>query len=504
MNKATKVQQQFLALLRSGLWDTPADATLFDGATDTMGTTDVTDTTDPTGATDPTDWNAIFTHASRQTVMGLVAAGVASLPAALRPPAPVADRLRGIVTASIRSHALLNRTLAEAVMLLLRNDIRPVLLKGQGVAANYAEPTLRMCGDIDLYVGQKDYARACELARQWNAAEGDGNEEAPTESPKHYHFVHRGVTVELHRMAERLPLPWHNARFQRWTRRYLDEALDPGEKSPYILSPPVILNEVKDLDPRSTEQEILRYAQNDKESAQHDKEGTQHGKGTVQHDKGIVQNDKESAQHNKGTVQHDKAYKGNALRTITIERIPIPLPPVAFDALYIFNHAWHHFSQGGGIGLRQLCDWVRYLHTFRDEIDRTALRRDLRAFGLWHPWQTFATIAVDVLGLPREEYPFYTRRYARKASCIIKMIEAEGNFGFCDPSRTPRPDGYVAGKLHSLSRACRRYVRLFPLFPGETAVAWMRFVCTGIRRVVADRFAGKGTTDRFTLKRQQP
>lgn len=164
MNKATKVQQQFLALLRSGLWDTPADATLFDGST---------------------DWNAIFTHASRQTVMGLVAAGVASLPAALRPPAPVADRLRGIITASIRSHALLNRTLAEAVMLLLRNDIRPVLLKGQGVAANYAEPTLRMCGDIDLYVGQKDYARACELAHQWNAAlcHSERSEESPV--PRH-------------------------------------------------------------------------------------------------------------------------------------------------------------------------------------------------------------------------------------------------------------------------------------------------------------------------------
>lgn len=377
------VHRQFFALLRSGLWDTPADAALFSG---------------------PADWDAILTHAARQTVTGLVAAGVASLPAALRPPAPVADKLRGIVTAGIRSHALLNRTLTGIVELLRSNGIRSVLLKGQGVAANYAEPVLRICGDIDLYTGREDYVRAGALVRGWNAAEG-GEEAA--ESIKHYHFVHGGVKVELHRIAEQLPLPWRNAAFQRWTCRHLH---------------------------------------------------------------------------------------GDRLRTAVIGDTTVFLPPVNFDALYIFNHAWHHFSQGGGIGLRQLCDWVRYLHTFRDEIDRTALRRDLRAFGLWRPWQVFSVIAVDTLGLPREEYPFYTGRYVRKAARVMKMIEAEGNFGFCDVSRTPRPGGYVAGKLHSLRWMCRRYARLFPLLPAEITVAWGNFLYIGIRQVVADR---------FTLKRQR-
>ncbi|MCS2423516.1 hypothetical protein NXW31_20520 [Bacteroides fragilis] len=48
--------------------------------------------------------------------------------------------MRDVTTVTIRSHALLNRTLAVAVKLLRQNGIHPVLLKGQGVATNYIAP----------------------------------------------------------------------------------------------------------------------------------------------------------------------------------------------------------------------------------------------------------------------------------------------------------------------------------------------------------------------------
>lgn len=373
-----KEQQQFLALLRAGLWDTPAEAELFSG---------------------DAHWEGIFTKAARQTVQGLVAKAASTLPPGLQPPVAVLGKARSIVAATIRSHALLNRTLAEAVTMLRQEGIRPVLLKGQGVATNYTEPTLRMCGDIDLYIGQADYYKACLLACQWDEAEETG-----MESDKHYHFHHDGVTVELHRIAEQLPLSWHNARFQRWTRRHLH---------------------------------------------------------------------------------------GACLRSAVIEGTSVSLPPVNFDTLYIFNHAWHHFSEGGGIGLRQLCDWVRHLHTFRHEIDRDALEYDLRSFGLWRPWRLFSSIAVDVLGLPREEYPFYTGRYTRQASQIVAMIEEEGNFGFFDPSRAERPAGYIAGKRHTLVRMSRRYAKLFALCPREVVAAWVRYLYVGIGQVLKDMFVSK-------------
>ena len=371
-------QQQFLILLRAGLWDTPAESELFSR---------------------DTRWETIFAQAARQTVQGLVAKAASTLPPEVQPPAAILSKARSIVAATIRSHALLNRTLDEAVTMLTQNGIRPVLLKGQGDATNYTEPTLRICGDIDLYIGQTDYRKACRLARQW----GETREES-MESDKHYHFRHGGATVELHRIAERLPLPWHNARLQRWTRQHLH---------------------------------------------------------------------------------------GNSLRSVVIEGTTVSLPPVNFDALYIFNHAWHHLTTGGGIGWRQLCDWVRYLHTFRHQIDRARLERDLRSFGLWHPWKVFASIAVDVLGLPCEEYPFYTDRYAGKAARISAMIEESGNFGFFDPARTEHPAGYLAGKLHSFKRMNRHYAKLFTLFPREISAAWGHYLYIGVRQVMKDILTSK-------------
>lgn len=366
-------QQQFLALLRAGVWDTTTDSQLFSGII---------------------HWDAIFEQAARQTVQGLVAKAASTLPTRLQPPAPILNKARGILAATIRSHALLNRTLADAVMMLQQNGICPVLLKGQGVATNYADPTLRICGDIDLYIGQRDYYKACRLARKW--AEGA---KAGMESDKHYHFCHEGVTVEFHRYAERLPLPWHNARFQVWSYRHLH---------------------------------------------------------------------------------------GDRLRPLEIEGLDVWLPPVNFDALYIFNHAWHHFLAGGGIGWRQLCDWVRYLHTFRNEIDRAELGKDLHSFGLWQPWRVFGSIAVDMLGLPCEEYPFYTDRYARQAAIVAGMIEEGGNFGFFDSDRSRRPEGYIAGKLHSLGRMNRRSMKLFSLFPVKVATAWSYYLYIGISQVIKD------------------
>lgn len=366
-------QQQLLALLRAGLWNTPIDVWLFPHYT---------------------DWEAISAHAARQTVSGLVAVGAGMLPAAVQPPPSIMKRLRDVSTVTIRSHALLNRALVEVVEIFKQNNIHPVLLKGQGVAANYREPYLRMCGDIDLYIGQRDYNIACELARQWAEIKEKG-----TESEKHYHFKYGEVTVELHRIAERLSLSWHDIRFQHWTQKHLH---------------------------------------------------------------------------------------GGHLRSVEIEGVAISLPPVNFDVLYIFNHAWHHFLRGGGVGLRQLCDWVRYLHVFSGEINWPELEKDLKSFGLWRSWQVFAPIAVGMLGLPLQEYPFYTNRYIEQAVRISRMIAVEGNFGFFDPLPTKRPEGYVAGKIHSFRRANRRFCKLVFISPQEALTSWGHYLYVGIKQVVAD------------------
>ena len=374
-----KEWQPFLELLRAAVWNKQADASLFSGHT---------------------DWEAILLLARKQTVTGLVAEATMKLPPHLQPPTAIGTKMRSVVTTNIRMHSLLNRTLAEAVALFAANNIPTVLFKGQGVALNYPEPTLRMCGDIDLYVGKELYDKACTVADTWGEKDENG-----TESEKHYHFKHGYVVVELHRIAETLPLPRCNTRFQEWTHKHL---------------------------------------------------------------------------HN-GT-----------LRRTMIGGTEVSLPPVQFDALYIFNHLWHHFSEGGGIGLRQLCDWVRYLHTFHQEIDRTTLKHDLRAFGLWKAWRIIGCIAVDVLGLPVTEFPFYTSRYTRQAEKVLAMIESGGNFGFHDVTRTGRPAGYIAGKMHSFRRMHARFRQLAVILPEDALVAWSRYIYVGIRQVIKDKLLKAG------------
>ncbi|HNY06043.1 MAG TPA: nucleotidyltransferase family protein, partial [Candidatus Egerieousia sp.] len=65
-----------------------------------------------------------------------------------------------------RRNAQLNATLAEITELLNVNNIPSVILKGQGVAQNYRKPEQRMSGDIDLYVGEKNYDKAVNVLQE--------------------------------------------------------------------------------------------------------------------------------------------------------------------------------------------------------------------------------------------------------------------------------------------------------------------------------------------------
>ena len=73
----TKPQQQFLELLRSGLWGKPADASIFQGEI---------------------DWKTILRLAKEQTVQVLVANGIETLPKELWPPKVVIFKLMEIKT----------------------------------------------------------------------------------------------------------------------------------------------------------------------------------------------------------------------------------------------------------------------------------------------------------------------------------------------------------------------------------------------------------------------
>lgn len=115
-------------------------------------------------------------------------------------------------------HQHLNDTIVFLFDYLKKKDFFPILLKGQGNAARYPNPFLRQCGDIDIYIGKKDYERACK-----DVAELAGKEALLKAglTNKHLHFSYDRLPIEYHRIAERLPNPIANRRFQAFTEYWL-------------------------------------------------------------------------------------------------------------------------------------------------------------------------------------------------------------------------------------------------------------------------------------------
>lgn len=362
MDTTSKV---LLSLLRSSLWSTAPDPVPAD-----------------------VDWAGVMKLASRQTVMGLVADAVVRLPESARPDADIMHRLKMMRVGNIRSHALLNAKLAEVLELFRSAGIRPILFKGQGLAANYPDPTARQCGDLDIYVGDEAYDKACALA-----VEKYGTHREDSETLKHYHLKSDEVEIEIHRLAVSLPGFLTDRKYQKWTLNHLHHS---------------------------------------------------------------------------------------ELRKLDIGGVVVEVPPVGFDSVYILNHAWHHFINGG-IGLRQVCDWVLYLHRFHKQIDPVQLKKDLKDFRLEMVWKRFSYIAVNHLGLPSDECPLYEDDDSRLTAKVLQRILDEGNFGKHSRWRKqPRPKNFTMSKIHSFKIATARYMELFTMFPVMAIRYYCHFLSSGI------------------------
>lgn len=139
MNKETKA---LFILLRAGLWER-----------------DVEDLS-PFPLTGES-WNTVFLLARQQTVTGIAYRGLCHLPDELFPPQPLLLKWVVAVDAIERRNHKMNAELASLYGRLSQNGLKPLLQKGQGVAAFYEKPEVRECGDIDLcFSSQKESQQA--------------------------------------------------------------------------------------------------------------------------------------------------------------------------------------------------------------------------------------------------------------------------------------------------------------------------------------------------------
>lgn len=153
-----------------------------------------------------------------------------------------------------------------------------------------------------------------------------------------------------------------------------------------------------------------------------------------------------------------------------VDGVNIPIPSANFNAVYVFIHLFRHYVFGG-IGLRQVCDWMRLLAACQNEIDRKELQNTLERFHLVKAWKMFGCMAVRHLGMSEDAMPFYDGQYGSAADKILENIFENGNFGRNNKELHVRPTNYLHRKLHSFYYKTKDRLRHYSLFPEETIYA---------------------------------
>lgn len=146
----------------------------------------------PPPGLDEENWMELIRTAGRQTVTGLLYNAAERFPEDVRMP----DRALYTLLEKVRRTAGRNRELAgsekEVLELFSSEKVRALVMKGSSCAARYPSPELRTCGDIDLYIPEKDFQRALDVV-------GKAGTEYTRKPDSSVAFTLRGCEVELHR-----------------------------------------------------------------------------------------------------------------------------------------------------------------------------------------------------------------------------------------------------------------------------------------------------------------
>jgi hypothetical protein len=199
----------------------------------------------------------------------------------------------------------------------------------------------------------------------------------------------------------------------------------------------------------------------------------------------------------------DKYLRDEArIKHLDVGGVPLAVPSAAYNALYVFMHAWHHF-ESTGVGLRQLADWALCLKCAHDELSSeewVALCGEIEAIlsplRMKRAWQTFGHVLVDVLHLPAEVFPLYTKAYARQSRRLLRQLLRDGHCGrtaqfswqeMCLMRRIPweRPENNRLLQLmytgYKVLFDAWQMAKLFPDFAWSELVAKLRHIA-GKRR----------------------
>ena len=135
------------------------------------------------------------------------------------------------------------------------------------------------------------------------------------------------------------------------------------------------------------------------------------------------------------------------------------------NVFYTFCHLFHHLRVEG-VALRQICDWAILIHVNNNVIDWTKLRQILMDLKYKKCFAAFGCIAIEKLGLPKEDFPLaLTERERRWAKKILDDIWKHGNWG--KYSRDIITEAGFRRSIQSGWQYMTRYFKYFGLTPDD-------------------------------------
>ncbi len=164
---------------------------------------------------DEDEWRFLMWIARRQVVQGIMERGLRTFPADRRPPRKVL--FEAIMhSQNFAAHNIkMNRVSVKVSEMLQQAGFKCCILKGQGNALAYPDPSARVPGDIDVWVAAPA-ERVISFARK-----------SLPDAFACYHHVDFSkcddVEVELHYRPAFLNNPIHNRRLQKWFLQKADE-----------------------------------------------------------------------------------------------------------------------------------------------------------------------------------------------------------------------------------------------------------------------------------------
>ncbi len=206
-------EEIFFSLLRNAMWGTPAEV-----------------------PHDFKGWGQVFSLAKGQSVLGQVGnVMISDSSLAYRFSEKATEKIRSFIMANMYTYERQCRTLGKSVEALKSAGVRPVLLKGLGLAAYYPSPNLRQCGDIDLYVGRDDYRKSYSTLLPLASKIDDVRK---LDIGIHFDANVDGTEIEVHRYTETYPTRRLDSIYRKASDKGTTENLVPLKVAGYEVDTP--------------------------------------------------------------------------------------------------------------------------------------------------------------------------------------------------------------------------------------------------------------------------